>query len=78
MDEQGFVSSYQCRFHRPKRVPAAYIENDLNIVEYASKLQLGETIQARFAGPDTDVPFVGVVMENCESEQMVVIELANG
>ena len=55
-----------------------YIENDFNVVEYASKLQPGETIQARFAGLDTDVPFVGVVMENCESEQMIVIELANG
>src|SRR5579859_6612462 len=69
VDEQGFASSYQCRFHRPKRVPLAYIENDLNIVDFASKLQPGETVQARFAGMDTDVPFVGVVVENCESEQ---------
>jgi hypothetical protein len=78
VDEQGFVSSYQCRFHRPKRVPLTYIENDPNIVDYASKLQLGDTVQARFAGMDTDIPFVGIVVENCESEQMVVLELANG
>jgi len=77
VDEQGFVSSYQCRFHRPKRIPLAYIENDLNM-EYTSALQAGDTIQARFAGMDVDVPFVGVVVENCESEQTVVIELANG
>lgn len=77
-DEQGFVSSYQCRFHRPKRIPAAYLEDDANIAEFASKLQQGETIQAKFAGMENDVPFVGVVVENCESEKMVVIELSNG
>lgn len=78
VDEQGFVSSYQCRFHRPRRIPLAYIENDLNIIEYTGALQAGDTIQARFAGMDADVPFVGVVVENCESEQTIVIELANG
>jgi PHD-like zinc-binding domain len=77
-DEQGFVSSYQCRFHRPKRPPVQYLDQDQNIVEFASKLRQGDTIQARFAGPENDVPFVGVVVENCESEQMVVIEFANG
>jgi hypothetical protein len=77
-DEQGFVSSYQCRFHRPKRIPAVYLENDPSIPEFAGKLQQGETVQAKFAGMENDVPFVGVVVENCESEQVVVIELANG
>lgn len=78
VDEQGFVSSYQCRFHRTRRVPLAYLEEDPNVVEYASKLQAGDSIQARFAGMDHDVPFVGVVVDNCESEQIVIIELANG
>ena len=77
IDEQGLVSSYQCRFHRPRRVPLAYLEDDHNTVEFATKLQPGDNIQARFAGMDHDVPFVGMVVENCESEQTVVIELAN-
>jgi hypothetical protein len=47
-------------------------------MEFASKLQPGQTIQGRFAGSDSEVPFVGVVVENCESEQTVVVELANG
>src|ERR1700721_465089 len=77
-DEQGLVSSYQCRFHRPKRVSLSYLEDDQSIAEFARKLQPGETVQGRFAGMDNDVPFVGVVVENCESEQSVVIELENG
>lgn len=77
VDELGFVSSFQCRFHRPRRPPIKYLEQDENTMEYASKVQLGETIQGRFAGMETDVPFVGVVVENCVSEQTVVIELAN-
>ena len=78
LDELGFVSSTQCRFHRPKRLPVKYLEDDQNTLEFASKLHLGETIQARFPGLETDVPFVGIVVENCHSEQIVVIELANG
>jgi hypothetical protein len=77
-DEQGIVSSYQCRFHRPKRLPVQYLDEDKSIVEFASKVQHGDSIQARFAGLDHDVPFVGIVVENCESEQIIVIELANG
>jgi PHD-like zinc-binding domain len=77
-DEQGFVSSYQCRFHRPKRLPLSYLEDNKDIAEFASKLQQGEIVQGRFTQPDTDVPFVGVVVENCQSEQIVVLELANG
>ena len=78
VDELGFVSSFQCRFHRPRRLPVKYLEQNEDIMEYASKLQQGERIQARFAGSESDVPFVGVVVENCVSEQNVVIELANG
>jgi hypothetical protein len=78
MDEQGFVSSYQCRFHRPKRYPLSYLEDNQEIAEYASKLQPGDTVQARFTQPDTDLPFVGVVVENSNSEQVVVMELADG
>jgi hypothetical protein len=71
------MCSFQCRFHRPRRLLPNYLEQNEDIVEFASKLQAGETIQARFAGGDSDVPFVGVVVENCHSEQTVVIELAN-
>ena len=78
VDELGCVSSFQCRFHRPRRPPPNYLEQNEDILEFARKLQSGETIQGRFAGSDSDVPFVGVVVENCESEQTVVIELANG
>jgi hypothetical protein len=77
-DDQGFVSSYQCRFHRPRRLPATYLEQDVNIMEFASNLQQGETIQCRLTGAENDVPFVGLVVENCESEQTVVVELADG
>lgn len=77
-DEQGIVSSYQCRFHRPKRLPVQYLDQDQSILEFASKLRQGNAVQARFAGPESDVPFVGIVVENCESEQIIVIELANG
>src|SRR6202022_1759373 len=78
-DEQGLlVSSYQCRFHRPKRLPLSRLEDDQNTIEFASKFLQGETVQARFTQMDTDIPFVGVVVENCPSEQVVVLELANG
>lgn len=77
-DELGLVSSFQCRFHRPRRPPRACLEGDSDISEFAAKLQLGEMIQGRFGGSESDVPFVGVVVENCESEQTLVIELANG
>jgi len=76
-DELGFVSSYQCRFHRPKRLAVMYLEQDQSIIEYASKLKLGDTIQARLASAD-NVPFVGTVTENCRSEETVSIELATG
>ena len=78
VDEQGYASSYQCRFHRPRRYNLQYLEDDKRIAEYANKLQPGDSIQARFAGGETDTPFVGVVMENCQSEQLVIIELATG
>ena len=77
-DEHGFVSSYQCRFHRPKRVGWKYLEDDQTIVEYCTGLQVGDTVQAKYAGQENYVPFVGVVVENCASELNVVIELANG
>jgi hypothetical protein len=41
-------------------------------------LQPGDAVQARFTQLDSDVPFVGWVAENCESEKMVVLELPNG
>jgi len=78
VDELGYVSSYQCRFHRPRRIPAMYLEDDPVVNEHAKKLQSGDSIQARFAGPESEIPFVGVVVENCQSEERVVIELANG
>jgi hypothetical protein len=78
VDELGYASSYQCRFHRPKRHWPKFLDFDGGILDYAVKLQQGDSIQARFSGPDNDVPFVGVVVENCESEQMVTIELATG
>ena len=77
-DEQGKVSSYQCRFHRPKRAPLSSLEQDQNIMSFASRLQQGEMIQGRISGLENDVPFVGRVVENCESEQVIVVELANG
>lgn len=78
VDELGFVCSFQCRFHRPRRLAPSYLEQNEGIVEFASNLQPGVTIQGRIGGTDSDVPFVGVVVENCGSEQTVVIELANG
>jgi len=77
-DELGFISSYQCRFHRPKRLGVMYLEQDQSIIEYASKLKLGDTIQGRLASADNDVPFVGTVTENSRSEETVSIELATG
>jgi len=77
-DEFGFVSSYQCRFHRPKRPGVLYLEQDQSIAEYASKLKPNDTIQGRLASADNDVPFVGTVTENCRSEETVSIELATG
>jgi hypothetical protein len=78
-DEQGQVSSYQCRYHRPRRPKVAELEDDVATMEFAGKVQVGEMVQARFGGSnENDVPFVGTVVENCESEEMVVIELATG
>ena len=77
-DEHGLVSSYQCRFHRPKRPHLASLEHDQNILEFASKVQKDEVVQGKLGGMENDVPFVGVVVENCQSEQTIVIELANG
>jgi|SRR5579859_3922134 len=77
-DEQGFAASYQCRFHRPRRLHINYLEEDRSITEYAGKLSAGELVQARFSAHDSDAPFVGVVAENCVSEESLVIELANG
>ena len=55
-----------------------YLEQDQSIIEYASKLKLGDTIQGRLASADNDVPFVGTVTENSRSEETVSIELATG
>lgn len=77
-DEHGVVSSYQCRFHRPKRAHWSCLEQDQNILDFASKLQPGDMVQGKLGGMENDVPFVGNVVENCRSEQIVVIELANG
>jgi PHD-like zinc-binding domain len=77
-DELGFVSSYQCRFHRPRRSGAMYLEQDASIVEYARQLQPGNSIQGRLTSADSDIPFVGTVIENCESEETVSVELATG
>jgi hypothetical protein len=54
------------------------LEDDQRVMDYAGRLQPGGAIQARFARPDSEIPFVGVVVENCLSEQCVMIELPNG
>src|SRR5277367_1736205 len=78
-DEQGTVSSYQCRYHRPRRPKVTELEDDVAIMEFAGGVKVGETVQARFgASNENDTPFVGTVVENCESEQILVIELATG
>ena len=78
-DERGMVSSYQCRYHRPRRPKVANLEEDVPTMEFARDVKLGETVQARFgASGENDVPFVGTVVENCQSEQMILIALATG
>jgi len=78
-DEQGAVSSYQCRYHRPRRPKVSELEHDVPTMEFAGNVKVGETVQGRFgASNENDTPFVGTVVENCESERMVVIELATG
>jgi hypothetical protein len=77
-DELGFVCSYQCRFHRPKRPALMYLEQDQNIIEYTSKLKPSDVIQGRLTSTDHDVPFVGTVTENCRSEETLFVELATG
>lgn len=78
IDELGRASSYQCRFHRPKRGFWGSLEDDKAISEFASGLEPGDMIQGRLPGMENYVPFVGVVVENCKSEQVVIIKLANG
>jgi len=55
-----------------------YLEQDQSIVEYASQLKPGQSIQARLTSGDSDTPFVGTVIENCRSEETVSVELATG
>jgi PHD-like zinc-binding domain len=77
-DELGRASSYQCRFHRPKRILYSQLENDTETLEFAASLMPGDSVQGKLPGQETHVPFAGVVVENCQSERVVIIELANG
>lgn len=77
-DELGSVSSYQCRFHRPKRSAPMYLEQDQTIVEFARTLKPEDTIQGRLTSADNEVPFIGTVIENCQSEEIVSVKLATG
>jgi len=55
------------------------LEDDVATMEFARGVKVGDTVHARFgATNENDTPFVGTVVENCESEEILVIELATG
>ncbi|KAL9129255.1 MAG: hypothetical protein Q9217_002235 [Psora testacea] len=71
--DTGF--DFRCRVHRSKRSKNAdslSLENNEFIHKKASKLSVGEAVQAQFYQGDI---FAGNVVENRKSEQMVLLEI---
>ena len=66
---------FRCRFHREKRdkdADHASLEKSPSIFKNARKLSLGEIVQAQYLRGDI---FAGVVLENRQTEQVVLIEI---
>lgn len=71
----GTGIDFRCRFHRSKRgknMDSAALEENAFIRKQASKMSVGEVVQAQYYQGDI---FAGVVLENRKSEQTLLLEM---